>query len=77
MDIYETLKQNAKKNRRAIPLPRDWRRWYRPGAWVVVYTNPYANRREASPPYKTREDAEKDAELLRFQGAKRIRIEQI
>lgn len=77
MDIYETLRQNAKKNRRARPLPRDWRMRFRPGAWVVVYTNPYANRREVSPAYKTMEDAQKNAEFLRFQGARYIKIEQI
>lgn len=60
-------------------LPKDWRYWKSkkgPG-WVVIYTNPYARRREVSPVYATKEDAEECAELLRFQGAKRIRIERV
>ncbi len=55
-------------------LPKDWRLWVKPG-WVVIYTN--EGKREVSPSYETKEDAEKCAEFLRFQGAKRIRIERV
>ncbi len=59
---------------RFFDLPKDWRLRVKPG-WVVVYTN--EGKREISPSYETKEEAEECAEFLRFQGAKRIRIERV
>ena len=78
-DIYEILKERARQHGRgrATPLPKGWRSWYKPGVWVVVYTNPYASRREVTRGYFSAREAEECADFLRFQGAQRIRIEKI
>ena len=43
--------------------------------YIVYYTN--INKREKSPAYSTREEAEECAEFLKFQGAKRLSIRQV
>lgn len=56
-------------------LPANWRTWIKSSGWVVIYTN--QGKREVSPVFPTAEDAAKNAEFLRFQGAKRVRIERV
>lgn len=43
--------------------------------YQVLYSN--EERRESTPPFNTREEAQESADFLKFQGAKRIKIKEI
>ena len=45
--------------------------------WIVFFTNPGKSMnggRMRTPPFATKEEAQKSADFLKFQGAKRISI---